>query len=71
VRLKRVLHVLNLTSCICCLVISAQILVYGSIVIVEPNLYVVAVEVVLASTTIVLNIREVLNGFRASPSSSR
>lgn len=55
----RLLHVLNLAACIACLIVSLLILVYGSILIVDPNPYIVATEAVLATATIALNIREV------------
>lgn len=55
----RLIHVLNLTAGISCLIIGVNLLVYGSIKIVEPNPIIVAVEVVLALVTIALNIREV------------
>ena len=54
------LHVLNLTAGISCLVIGVNLLVYGSIKIVEPNPWVLGAEVVLALVTIALNIREVV-----------
>lgn len=57
----RFLHVLNLTAAVSCLVIGANILLYGSIQIIEPNPLIVAVEVVLAVVTIALNVREVIN----------
>lgn len=58
-RSKIMLFTLNLTAAISCLVIGLNILMYGSIMIVEPNPVIVAVEVVLAIVTILLNVREV------------
>ena len=54
----RLLPIMNLAACVSCLIVSLLILVHGSILIVDPNPYIVAAEVVLASTTIILNIRE-------------
>ena len=54
-----VLLVLNLTACISCLIVSVLVLVHGSIMIVDPSPCIVAAEVVLASTTIALNVWEV------------
>ena len=51
---------MNLAACVSCLIVSLLILVHGSILIVDPNPYIVAAEVVLASTTIALNAREVM-----------
>lgn len=56
----RLLHALNLAAGISCLVIGANIILFGSIKIVEPNLVIVAVEVAMAIMTISLNVREVV-----------
>ena len=55
----RLIHVFNLAACIACFIISVQLLLYGSIMILDPNPYIVAAEVILSFTTIILNIREV------------
>lgn len=49
---------LNLVACIACLIISLNILIYGPIMIEEPNIYIVITEVFLASITILLNVNE-------------
>lgn len=56
----KLLHVLNLAAAIACLFISLNLLLYGSIKIVEPNIYIVAAEMILATVTIALNIKEVI-----------
>jgi len=56
----RFIHVLNLTAGLSCLFIGVNLLVYGSIKIVEPNPLIVVAEVVLAVVTIALNVREVI-----------
>lgn len=56
----RLIHVLNLAAGASCLIVSVFILLYGSVVIVEPNPFIVVAEAVLAFTTITLNVREVI-----------
>ena len=53
-----VLLALNLVACISCLIISLNILIFGPIMIEEPNIYIVITEVFLATITILLNVKE-------------
>ena len=55
-----VLTLLNLTSCISCLAVSLVILKHGSLLIVEPNLVVLMVEVAMASAATLLNGRRLI-----------
>ena len=54
------LIVLNLTTCISCLIVSLNLLIYGPIKILESNSYIVAIEVLLAFVAVVLNAMEAL-----------
>lgn len=59
--LMRLLQVLNLTAGISCLIVSLNILIYGPIMLLEPNIYIVVAEVLLASVTIALNVKVILD----------
>ena len=54
--IRRAAALFGVTSCISCIIISVNLMIWGKILLTEPNLVVVTLEVMIGVTGAILNL---------------